>query len=120
MTYFSEDELRCRCGCGEYKFNPQTLDRLNALRGKLHFSMTVSSGYRCEAYNERMGYTQTHATGQAVDIKISHEKAYRLLAIAPIYGFTGIGINQKGSDRFIHLDDLPEELNRPRPHIWSY
>jgi len=120
MTYFSENELKCHCGCDEYKFNSQTLDRLNALRSKLGFPLIISSGYRCPDYNTIKNYTQTHATGQAVDIAISREKAYKLLALAPIYGFTGIGINQKGENRYIHLDDLDEGVKRPRPHIWSY
>jgi hypothetical protein len=32
-------------------------------------------------------------------------------------GFTGIGVQQKGSRRFIHLDVLQ---NPPRPNVWSY
>ena len=34
--------------------------------------------------------------------------------------FTGVGINQKGSSRFIHLDQLHEKDGYPRPTIWSY
>lgn len=36
------------------------------------------------------------------------------------YGFTGIGINQKGGNRFIHLDDCGPTTGRPRPTMWSY
>jgi len=32
-------------------------------------------------------------------------------------GFLGIGIKQKASGRFIHLDTFDQE---PRPNIWSY
>jgi hypothetical protein len=37
-------------------------------------------------------------------------------------GFTGIGIQQTGEGRFIHLVDIqPEdEFHVPRPWIWSY
>ncbi len=119
MNYFSEQEQSCNC-CGENKFNPDTLKRFNALREKLGFPLQMTSMYRCPTYNKKIGATQTHATGQAGDILISHEKAYKLLAVAWSYGFSGIGINQKGNKRFIHLDDLEEAEGRPRPHIWSY
>jgi hypothetical protein len=29
----------------------------------------------------------------------------------------GSSLNQKGKDRFVHLDDLS---SNPRPHIWTY
>ena len=84
--------------------------------------MIMTSGYRCPAYNEKMGYTQTHSTGQAGDTSCSHKEALKILIAAITVGFTGIGVMQKGSSRFIHLDDLAEDLSigRPRPHIWSY
>lgn len=34
--------------------------------------------------------------------------------------FTGIGIQQKGGDRYIHLDNLPNAPGQPRPTVWSY
>jgi zinc D-Ala-D-Ala carboxypeptidase len=57
-----------------------------------------------------------HSTGRAVDI------AVRLLQLALQEGFTGIGIQQTGEGRFLHLDDIqPEdEFHVPRPWIWSY
>ena len=119
MNYFSDDELKCKC-CGENKFNPDTLARLNRLRHGLGFALPAASGYRCRNYNKEKGYTQTHATGQAVDIRCSHKQAFEILKWAANFGFTGIGINQKGNSRFIHLDDLPEANHRPRPHVWSY
>jgi uncharacterized protein YcbK (DUF882 family) len=119
-NHFSKSELSCPC-CGEDKFNRATLARFNSLRDEAGFPMPMTSGYRCEAYNESKGWTQTHATGQAGDISCTHERAFNLLTLARKHGFTGIGISQEGSNRFIHLDDLPELLpNRPRPHVWSY
>jgi hypothetical protein len=48
--------------------------------------------------------------------------ALELVALALAYGFTGIGVNQKGAHdgRFIHLDDLDNAPGQPRPCIWSY
>ena len=119
MNYFSEDELKCKC-CGVNRFSDVTLHRLNQLRKILEFPIVLNSAYRCEAHNNDIGATQTHASGQAVDIKIRGAKAVKLIVVAGQLGFTGFGINQKGATRFIHLDDLSEATARPRPHIWSY
>ena len=45
--------------------------------------------------------------------------AIELIALAAGLGFTGIGVQQKGGSRFIHLDDVPADV-LPRPAIWSY
>lgn len=119
MNYFTEKELSCPC-CGVNGFKKDTLKRLNLLRAAVGFPMPMTSGYRCEAYNKFKGYTQTHATGQAGDFGLTHRQAFLVLATAAIYGFTGIGVKQKGKARFLHLDDLPEAFGRPRPHVWSY
>lgn len=121
MSYFSESELSCNC-CAQNKFDDQTLLKLNLMRDEAGFPFIVSSAYRCPKYNREIKATQTHATGQAIDILVSHDKAYQVIRLAIKYGFTGIGVSQKGdtSKRFIHLDDLSSQSNRPRPHIWSY
>jgi len=118
-NYFTEKELSCPC-CGVNGFNPITLKKFNALRRFLDFSMPMNSGYRCRAYNTLKGYTQTHATGQAGDIACTHKQAVLINIHHSVFGFTGIGIQQKGNGRFVHLDDLDEAPGRPRPHIWSY
>ncbi len=120
-NYFSEKELKCPC-CGRNEFKQTTLDKFNALREAIGLPLKMSSGYRCEKYNTLKGFTQTHATGQAGDLQVSHELAALVLTKWAEAGFTGIGVNQKGDvkDRFIHLDDLMEAEGRPRPHPWSY
>ena len=118
-NYFTPEELQCSC-CKNYFFVSFTLDKLNALRETLGFPLNVTSGYRCKEYNTKMGYTQTHASGQAVDIACTHEQAFQIISLASQFDFTGIGVKQKGSGRFVHLDDLPKGERRPRPHVWSY
>ena len=56
----------------------------------------------------------------AVDILVSHEKALEVLYKGIEHGFTGVGVNQKGNGRFIHLDIAENKDYQPRPHIWSY
>ena len=122
-NYFSKEELSCKCDsldCDKYNFNSVTLLRLNSVRGELGESMQVSSGYRCKEYNKLRGFTQTHATGQAVDIVCDREKAVKILKLALNAGFTGIGVKQKGNGRFLHLDDLERAKGRLRPNIWNY
>ena len=124
MNYFPDDELRCKC-CGKNLIDKEFLNKLNAMRAFLDFSFPISSGYRCPNHNNEVshsGYDGPHTTGRAVDIQCSHKKAFEIITNAKNFGFTGIGINQKGAikNRFIHLDDLVERGNRPRPHIWSY
>lgn len=121
MNYFSEEELSCPC-CGENKFDKKTLEKLNQLRADAGFPIKMNSGYRCPIYNESIGATQTHSTGHAADLGVTHLQAHTVLRLAFKYGFTGIGISQRGKpkDRFIHLDTLSNKPKRPRPHIWSY
>lgn len=118
--YFSNNELKCSC-CGENRFNDNTLRRLVAIREQIGRPMIVSSGYRCEAYNNQIGATQTHATGQAVDIFCTGDLALRIVGMAIRAGFTGVGVSQKGdhASRFVHMDDL-DSSQAPRPTIWSY
>lgn len=100
------------------------LARLEDLRHAFKRPMLITSGYRCPDYNARVatsGRSGPHTTGLAVDVAVSGEDAYDLLLLALQFGFTGLGIKQRGSfsGRFIHIDDLPAFSN-PRPRVWSY
>jgi hypothetical protein len=55
-----------------------------------------------------------HSTGLAADIGISGSEAVALLRLALDAGFRGVGVQQKGSGRFLHVD------LRETPTIWSY
>ncbi len=115
---FSRAEFECRCGCGRANMDDHFMFKLQNLRTRLGFPLPVTSGYRCEAYNIARGFTQTHASGKAADLGVRGERAWELLN--ELDGqFSGVGINQKGDKRFIHLDTLaPQEA--PRPNIWGY
>lgn len=118
---FTPDELRCK-ETGELNMLHSFMDRLQALRTAYGKPMPVSSGYRSKLHSvERQKRTAgTHAMGCAVDIAVSGRDALRLIELALQHGFTGIGVQQRGEGRFIHLDDAPNAPHRPRPHIWSY
>ena len=101
---------------------PGFMEKLQALRTEYGKPMTVTSGYRhpthpAEAHKDTPG---AHASGRAADIAVQGGDALKVIELALKHGFTGIGVNQKGNKRFIHLDDLKHEAGRPRPWVWSY
>ncbi len=120
-NYFSVDELKCT-HTGEYFFDDDVLKILNAIRAEFG-PMIVTSGCRApshpiEAAKEAAGRPLgAHCSGKAVDIGVSRDDAYRLIETALAHGCPRIGVNQKGSGRFIHLD---WDYTRPYPTIWSY
>lgn len=123
--YFSEDELKCRCGCGKADMDPYFMQKLHALRKTLNFPLLVNSGFRCPDYNTKVSNTGgngPHTTGRAVDIAISGKEAYYLIQYAANFSFQGIGVKQTGphNQRYIHLDDLTDKDGYPRPTVWSY
>ena len=96
--------------------------RLQELRDSYGKPMRITSGYRCpnhpiEAAKSKPG---AHASGRAVDVAVSHNEAYILLRLAVRMGFSGIGVQQKGDGRFLHLDDLETKDGFMRPTVWSY
>lgn len=115
---FSAKEFDCT-HCGKNEMRADFMERLQALRNAYGKPMRITSGYRCpehpiEAKKAKPG---SHASGCACDIGIDGPDAHQLLSIALQLGFTGIGVQQKGSGRFIHLDTLTSGL---RPTVWSY
>lgn len=120
-NYFKPKELACR-HTGEEGFDPDFLKTLNAIREECGFSFALSSAYRSpehpiEARKEVKG---AHTHGKAVDILASGENALEIIRVAQKHGIKRIGIQQKGSGRFIHLDGCTEDDGFPCPAIWSY
>ena len=119
--YFSMDELKCQ-HCGEQGMDEEFMIKVEALRHDLGFPFSVTSAYRCKDHRiERMKKTPgAHASGHAIDIAVRGEQAHQLLKKAFSIGISGIGVSQKGASRFIHMDDLEDNMNQPRPWVWSY
>ncbi len=124
--YFSYDELKCKCNkCGStgQEMNGQMMQMLVILRKELDFPFIITSAYRCPDHNSRVSSTGKkgrHTTGKAIDIAVSHGQAIDLLSSAIKIGFTGIGVNQKGGGRFIHLDTCDASDGFPNRAMWSY
>jgi zinc D-Ala-D-Ala carboxypeptidase len=120
--HFSAGEFACRC-CGVNLIDHQFVTELDDLRHALGFALPISSGYRCPRHNAKVsstGLNGPHTSGRAADIAVSRERAYELLQTALVMKFTGIGLKQHGTARFIHLDQLPNTKDHPRPTVWSY
>ncbi len=110
-------EWACK-GTGKIIIVPDFLDRIEELRTRVGFALPITSGYRSPEYNARVSDTSSngpHTTGMACDIAVTGIKAMTLISTALQLGFVGIGVNQKGTGRFVHLD-----MARTVPAIWSY
>lgn len=92
--------------------------RLVKLREHVGFPLPLSSGFRCARHNkdERGAEGSLHLTGEAVDIKISRDQAYKIVEAARKFGFKGVGVSQKGNNRFVHLDTR----DKADMSFWSY
>lgn len=119
---FSLAELRCKCGqCGSdgTEMDPAFMHQVQRLRELYGKPLVVSSAYRCRRHpvEARKSQPGAHTTGAALDIACSGADAVAILRLALSLPFTGIGVQQKASGRFLHLDMAPA---LPRPMIWSY
>ena len=124
-THFTHDELSCDC-CNrtaldngvmtETEFK-NFLKELEKLRSAVNEPMIITSAYRCQRHNAEVGSKPTSrhtAVGDAVDVYCSDELALKLVSNAYRLGWKGIGVNQNGNGRYIHLD------RRDNPTMWSY
>lgn len=116
---FKPAEFKCS-HCGSEGIQEKLLDKLQAMRTEYGKPMRITSGYRCpkhpvEAVKSVPG---AHALGLAADIGVEGAEAHQVLTLAMKHGFTGVGVQQKGTGRFIHVDVRSGEL--PTPAVWSY
>lgn len=124
--YFSDNELRCKCGCGQVKMNDVFLAKIDQLRELLGVPMVVTSGYRCENHPEEKkkdgSTTGAHVQGKAIDVAVHGVDATRLISAAHALAFTGIGVKQHGpiEGRIVHIDTASGTKDQPRPWLWTY
>lgn len=125
FSYETDRMLACPC-CGTRGMVPSVMRDLDNLRDESPFPFIITSGYRCPSYNSKnssTGLDGPHTTGRSVDIHVIGGEVYSLLPKLHKYGFTGIGLSQKGEHRkrFMHIDNLKDhETKGPRPWVWTY
>jgi zinc D-Ala-D-Ala carboxypeptidase len=125
MTWrnFSRQEFACKCGCGTNGIQDRFIDVAQELRDEVGFALVCSSGYRCADHpiESRKASPGEHSEGTCADFLVSHQSAVALLKAAAAHpAVTGIGVNQKGDGRFLHIGIGEPKPSRPRPHLWSY
>ena len=120
---FSFAEMACR-ETGECLLDGALVDALQRVRA-ICGPLTVTSGYRSPRHSKEAAKGRSggpHTLGKAADIRCAGTQAFEILHTALDEGFTGIGIDQRGEDRFLHLDVIThlDDFPAVRPTIWSY
>lgn len=115
--YFTPAEFACK-HTGRCVMDAEFMEKLYKLRVIFNAPMVVTSGFRDPSHPAEAGKRTTgeHTTGRAADIAVQGPAALKLVALAYLHGFTRIGVQQRGSGRFIHLGDNPDFP----PGMWSY
>lgn len=121
--YFSEEETRCHCGCGQNHVNPLLLEKLDAMREMIGGPIYLSCAYRCPAHNAEIpgsAKNSQHVLGNAADVLVpDYEHCHtvdQLAWYAQQCGFDGIG--RYYSDEFVHVD-VRDGGESPNYYTWS-
>lgn len=127
--HFSDEELRCKCGCGRNFATPKLLELAEACRAILGAAMiigTTKDGHsvcRCEKHNAEVGGVKGsyHTQGKAMDFHVKGwdpDVVFRTLVAyqkggqLPLLG--GIGVYDWG----VHIDTGRSADGHLR--IWDY
>lgn len=112
--YFSEMELKCKCGCNQNHMSPVFMLRLDRAREESGIPWGIVSGYRCEKHDIEVKGEGNHPTGEAVDIAANNSTTrFKVVTALLKMGFRRIGI----AKTFIHVDSVED---RPQGVIWLY
>ena len=111
--HFKLSEFACPC-CNRVMLHPKLLAKLAELRNVLERPVSITSGYRCFKYNQKVGGVANsyHCIGLAADIKVKDINLIELLGYAEEIDFAGIGLYEKKN--FLHLDVRPTKRTRWR------
>lgn len=118
--HFSVAEFNCPCKeCILTVVDLDIIPKLEALRTLLGTKLTITSGYRCRAYQEALrlrGYetalgVSQHELGRAADVSNGVSLGHELEDAAHKAGFKAVGV---GSN-WVHVD-----LRDDKDRRWSY
>ena len=118
QSYFSEEELKCKCGCSSCNMDGEFLYKLNKARHKDGKPWKVNSAYRCTKHNASVGgkKNSAHVHGCAVDIHApTSARKFEIVTAALSVGFNRIGIGKN----FVHLDS-DTSAGHPANVLWTY
>lgn len=115
--YFEQPEFYCKCNkCAGGGVSSELISMLDKARGIAGVPFRVTSGYRCEDHNRRVGGvgTSSHTLGLAVDIACGRsDSRWKIVDALIEAGFSRIGI----ASGFIHVDVDPK---KPAEVMWVY
>jgi len=71
--YFSEDEIKCKCGCGQAILDEKLIKMADGLREYIGKPMISHCVNRCKKHNKNVGGVSKskHITGNAMDFHIN-------------------------------------------------
>lgn len=106
--YFSLNEFQCPC-CHRVMLHEKLLDLLYKVRLSVKKPVVITSGFRCDKYNKKIGGDpgSYHLIGMAADITVPGMNIRDLWDIVNLLGFTGIGYYEQR--KFCHVDVRPGE-----------
>ena len=101
---FNSDEFKCPC-CGKINISTMLIDKLQQLRDLINKPIIITSGYRCPAYNKKIGgYSHSpHLTGEASDIQVKGMSPITIAGIAQRIHNIRLGIYPN----HLHIDICP-------------
>ena len=115
MRFFKNAEFNCPC-CNEHRMDFDTVDMLITARVFAEVPFIITSAWRCEKHNKKVGGKKdsAHLYGKAVDISAPDSAArFKIVYGLVNAGFTRIGIGWK----FIHADT---DHNKDAEVLWVY
>ena len=100
---FAPSEMQSK-GDGKLMIDPDSMDKLQALRIMLGNPLYLTSAYRSPAYNAHVGGAKNsqHLKAKAFDVQMRNHDPATFLAAAIAVGFTGFGFYERSG--FIHVD----------------
>ena len=113
---FRRPDFACKCGKCENGIQDHFIDKLQLARSLAGVAFVITSGYRCEEHNRKVGGVpkSSHVKGLAADIHCpTSSRRWRIIEALIKAGFKRIGIGET----FIHVDKDP---HKPMPIMWTY
>ena len=103
---FKSTEFRCKCGCETMLHDDALSGYLQQIRNNFGVPVHVTSGYRCEKHNKKVGGAagSRHTKGQAADFWVEGVKPAEVAKYAESIGVKGIGLYEAGDGNFVHID----------------
>ncbi|MCS7201802.1 MAG: D-Ala-D-Ala carboxypeptidase family metallohydrolase [Dictyoglomus sp.] len=94
-------DFQCRC-CKRVMIHPLLLDKLEKLYQLSKGNFKITSGYRCESHNKKIGgvLNSKHTKGCACDI--TSENIKEIFEIIKSLGFSFIKLDEKKN--YIHVE----------------